>query len=202
MIDLKNVASALASRGFESHCFDSTAQAAAFLLADLPAGDDVAIGGCMTALQMGLKEQLIENGHRVLWHWDVSHAERHPVLREAMNAPQYVCSANAVTADGLIVNIDGTGNRVAATCYGPKTVYFIIGRNKIVEGGYQQAVRRIKQVACPANARRLNLDTPCAGGECNVSQCKNPMCCAVVALEHATTGHRMVALLVDEELGF
>ena len=202
MTDLNHVARALEARGFQTHCFKEAAEAAAFLLEDMPAGETVAIGGCMTARQMGLKEQLIAAGHPVIWHWDVPHAERHDTLREAMSAPLYVCSANALTADGLIVNIDGTGNRVAATCYGPKTVYFIIGRNKIVEGGYQQAIRRIKQVACPANARRLNLDTPCAKGECSAAQCKNPMCCAVVSLEHAVSAHRMVALLVDEALGF
>ena len=98
--------------------------------------------------------------------------------------------------------LDGTGNRVAAMCDGPETVYILVGRNKLVEGGYQQAVRRVKQVACPQNARRLNLDTPCANGPCDVSACKKPMCNVIVSLEHPLTGHRICVMLIDEDLGY
>ena len=204
MTDIKKVCGALSARGFEAHCMRTAEEASAFILADLPAGETIAIGGCMTAREMALDQRLREAGHPVLWHWDVAHADRFATLHEAMHAPRYICSANAVTEYGLMVNIDGTGNRVAAMCYGPDVVYILIGRNKIVEGGYQQAVRRIKQVACPLNARRLGLDTPCAreGGACSVSECRNPMCSAVVSLERAPTGHRMVALLIDEALGY
>ena len=83
-------------------------------------------------------------------------AERPALLHEAMNAPLYVCSANAITEDGLMVQIDlaRLGNCIGAMCYGPGTVYVPIGRNKTVSGGYAQAVKRIKEVACPQNARR------------------------------------------------
>jgi len=103
-----------------------------------------------------------------------------------------------------MVQIDGTGNRVAALCYGPGTVYVVIGRNKIVEGGYQQAVKRIKQVACPANARRLNLPTPCGQtGSCDVANCKaGSMCHMTVAFDGAPGGKRTQVVLINEELGY
>lgn len=205
MIDtLEKTAQALRKRGFEAAVFATAAEAAAYLAGDMPAGQTVAFGGSMTAKQMGLDALLRENGHPVLWHWEVPPANRPALLREAMNAPLYVCSANALTESGLIVQIDGNGNRVAAMCYGPSTVYVVVGKNKLVSGGYHQAIRRIKQVACPLNARRQNLDTPCAkeGGSCDSAHCEQSMCHMTVAFDRAPNGKRAVVLLVDEDLGY
>ena len=108
-----------------------------------------------------------------------------------------------LSEQGEIVNIDGNGNRVAAMCYGPSTVYVVIGRNKLVEGGLQQAVKRIKSVACPNNARRQGIDTPCAKtGSCDVSACKTSMCHMTVSFDLAPNGKRTCVLLIDEELGY
>ncbi len=201
---LERTAEALRRRGFEATVFSAAAQAGEYLLADMPAGQTVALGGCMTAKEMNLPELLRAHGHEVLWHWEVAPAERPALLHEAMNAPVYVCSANAITADGLMVNIDGNGNRVAAMCYGPGTVYVLIGRNKLVEGGYAQAVRRIKEVACPKNARRQGLDTPCAkeDGACRPLECAHSMCHVTASFERAPGGKRTVVLLIDEDLGY
>ena len=200
---LVRTAEALRARGFEAEVFATAKEAANFILADIPAEKTVAIGGSMTVKQMGIETLLREKGHTVLWHWEAAPADRPALLHEAMNAPVYLCSANALTEDGLMVQIDGNGNRVGAMCYGPGVVYVIIGRNKLVEGGYQQAVRRIKSVSCPQNARRLNLDTPCGKtGSCNVSACAKPMCSLFLALERAPGGKRTQVLLVDEELGY
>lgn len=200
---LEKTAAALRRRGFEAAVFSSAADAADFVLSDMPSGQTVAIGGSMTVKEMGLHEKLRAAGHPVLWHWEVSPAERPALLHEAMNAPLYLCSANAVTQDGLIVQIDGNGNRVAAMCYGPGTVYVLIGRNKIVEGGYAQAVRRIKSVACPQNARRQGLDTPCAAeGVCKAGECRHSMCHMTVSFDLAPNGKRTVVLLIDEQLGY
>ena len=200
---LVKVKKALEARGFETLCFDTAAEASAFVRGDIAADALVAIGGCMTAKEMGLHTSLREDGHEVLWHWEVTPAERSELLHRAQQADVYLCSANALTEDGLMVQIDGTGNRVAAMCYGPKNVYVIIGRNKIVEGGYAQAVKRIKQIACPANARRFGFDNPCATvGKCNVAECKRSMCHAFLALEGAPGGNKTKVLLVDEDLGY
>ena len=202
MNQLEKIAEKLRERGFDAAVFATKEDASAYILPDMPAGAQVAIGGSMTVKEMDLQTKLRENGHEVLWHWEAAPAERPALLHKAMNAPVYLASANAITTDGLMVQIDGTGNRVAALCYGPSTVYVIIGRNKIVEGGYQQAVKRIKSVACPSNARRLNLDTPCAkDGNCNVSACKASMCKMFVAFELAPNGKRTQVVLVNEDLG-
>ena len=201
---LETIAAKLRDRGFDAAVFATREEASAFILSDIPAGAQVAIGGSMTIKEMDLQTKLREQGHDVLWHWEVPHAERHALLHKAMNAQVYLSSANAITTDGLMVQIDGTGNRVAALCYGPDTVYVVIGRNKIVEGGYQQAVKRIKQVACPANARRLNLPTPCGQtGSCNVSECKaGSMCHMTVAFDGAPGGKRTQVVLINEDLGY
>lgn len=200
---LEKAAAALRGRGFETLIFNTGAQAVEYVRKDIPQGNSVAFGGSMTAKQLGLSDLMREDGHTVLWHWEAAPENRPAVLREAMLADTYICSANALTDDGLMVQIDGTGNRVAAMCYGPKTVYVLIGRNKLVSGGYAQAVSRIKQVACPANARRLGLATPCAEtGKCNAGACKRSMCHAFLALEGAPTGNHMKVILIDEELGY
>ena len=98
-------------------------------------------------------------------------------------------SANALTADGRIVNIDGNGNRVAASVGGPKKVMYVIGRNKIVEGGIDDAIARIKRCACPPNCRRLGKQTPCAlTGKC--ADCDSPdrICKVTVVFDRRPTG--------------
>ena len=199
---LNRAADALRRRGFDAAVFSSAAEAADYILQDVPAGADIAIGGSMSVKQMALHERLRAHGHTVFWHWEVPPQERPALLHRAMACPVYLCSANALTEDGLIVQIDGNGNRVAAMCYGPQTVYVIIGRNKLVCGGYAQAVRRVKQEACPQNARRQGLDTPCASGSCNVGACKKYMCAVTASFDRAPGGKRTQVVLVDEELGY
>ena len=199
---LSRAADGLRRRGFDVAVYATAAEAADYVLQDIPAGADVAIGGSMTVKQMVLHERLREQGHTVLWHWEVPPQERPALLHRAMACPVYLCSANALTEDGLIVQIDGNGNRVAAMCYGPQTVYVIIGRNKLVCGGYAQAVRRVKQEACPPNARRQGLDTPCASGACDSGACQNSMCAVTAAFDRAPGGKRTQVVLVDAELGY
>ncbi len=200
---LHQTAAALAARGFEPHVFDTAEQAAAFALSLAAPGAVVAVGGSMTIKDLGLADRLRENGHEVLWHWEAAADEKAAVLSRAMHADLYLASANALTESGVIVQIDGTGNRVGAMTYGPKTVCLIVGKNKLVSGGYAQAVARIKREACPQNARRLGLDTPCAKtGRCSVAECKNSMCSVISSFERAPGGRRFVVLLVNEELGY
>ena len=201
---LQSAADGLRRRGFDVAVFSTAKEAADYVLSDVPEGASVAIGGSMSVKQLDLHTRLREKGHTVLWHWEVPPAQRPELLHRAMNCPVYLCSANALTADGLIVQIDGNGNRVGAMCYGASTVYLIIGRNKLVQGGMQQAVRRIKQVACPLNARRQGLSTPCAadGGACDTAACASSMCNITASFERAPGGKRTQVVLVDEELGY
>lgn len=200
---LHETAAALAARGFESHVFEDAGQVAAFVLDQAAPDALVAVGGSMTIKNLGLADLLREKGHEVLWHWEAAPADRPAVLARAMHADLYLASANALTEDGLIVQVDGTGNRIAAQIYGPKTVCLIVGRNKIVSGGTAQAVSRIKQEACPKNAQRLGLNTPCAKtGKCDVSACTGSMCAVTASFERAPGGKRFIVLLVNDDLGY
>lgn len=150
-----------------------------------------------------MKRCLRANGHKVLWHWETPKSERPALLREAMNAPLYVCSANAVTEDGLMVQIDGTGNRVGAMCYGPGTVYVLIGRNKIVSGGYAQAVKRIKEIACRrTRAASISIPHVPKRGIAIPPGARNPWCRVTVAFDHAPGGKRTQVVLINEDLGY
>ena len=115
----------------------------------------------VTVKQSGITDILRARGNTVYFHWEVDKSEIAKTRKLASQADVYLCSSNAVTADGKLVNIDGTGNRVASMFYGPDRVYIICGRNKLVENE-EQAVERIKNKACPPNARRLVLERPAA----------------------------------------
>lgn len=176
--------------------------AAAWVLQHIEKGKTVGIGGCMTVQQLGLADLLRSEGHKVYWHWEAAKEEMTAVRSLANAADVYLCSANAVTADGRLVNIDGTGNRLAATIWGPGEVIFLIGKNKI-GGTLDEAIERIKTIACPQNARRLKLNTPCAvTGKC--SDCSSPqrMCGATLILDRAVGSHPITVVLIDEDLGY
>jgi hypothetical protein len=101
------------------------------------------------------------------------------------------------------VNIDGNGNRVAASIFGPKRVVFVVGHNKIVDGGIDAAIDRIKREACPPNCRRLNKKTPCAAtGTC--ADCSSPdrICKVTVVMDRRPSQTDAYVLLVDEDLGY
>ena len=115
----------------------------------------------------------------------------------------FLLSANAITEDGRIVNIDGNGNRVAASISGPKKVVYAIGRNKIVRGGIDAAIARIKEKACPPNCVRLGKRTPCAAtGKC--ADCDSPdrICKVTAVFDRRPTGTPTAVYVVDADLGF
>ena len=198
---VKQVAEAMAARGFEVAFAERAAQAREIALAMIQPGQSVGIGGSMTIRELGLADALARQGHSVYWHWD---APGEQTLEQARQADVYLASANAVTRDGCIVNIDGRGNRVASLLQGPATVILIVGQQKLVDGGLNTAIARIRQQACPPNAKRLGLDTPCAHtGICNARACgEDCMCRAITMLEHPTRGRRVAVILVEETIGY
>ena len=124
-------------------------------------------------------------------------------MRHELTCDLFLTSANALTADGRLVNVDGNGNRVAASIFGPKRVVFVVGRNKIVDGGIDAAIDRIKREACPPNCRRLNKKTPCAAtGVC--ADCSSPdrICSVTVVMDRRPSRTDVQVLLVDEDLGY
>lgn len=188
--------------GYTAKVFATGEEAKAYLLSAIPTTDTVGVGGSMTVQQLGLAEALRARGQQVSWHWGVPADQVAEMRRLASTADTYLCSANAILPDGRIVNIDGFGNRLAATLYGPKKVYMIVGENKLADT-LDAAMDRIKNVSCPRNAKRLNLKTPCAVlGRCTDCSSPDRMCHATLILDRKPNAHPVEILLVAQELGY
>lgn len=199
---MSNAIYTLVRKGFTVHHAASQAEAKAIVMKMIPEGASVGFGGSITIRDMNIYEELKEQGHPVHWHWK-NDEPKPEVFRSAANADIYLVSANAITADGCLVNIDGTGNRVGAMISGPRQVIVVAGANKLVNGSIPQALARIKSVACPLNARRLGLDTPCAReGKCDAANCQRSMCNVTSIIERPLGGNKITIVLVDEELGY
>lgn len=199
---MTNTIYALVHKGFTVHHAATKEEAAAIVLGLIPEGASVGFGGSVTVRDMGLYAALKGEGHPVYWHWE-NDVPKPDVFALAANADVYLTSSNAITADGCLVNIDGTGNRVGAMIAGPKQVIVIAGANKLVAGNVPQGIARIKSVACPLNARRLGKDSPCAmTGKCDAANCERSMCNVTSIIERPVGGHKITLVLVDEEMGY
>ena len=199
---MSEAAESLKKRGFNVVECASGAEAKKYLLSVIAPDNSVGIGGSVSVEQLGIYEDLTERGNSVYWHWRAS-GDMNEERKKASASDVYLCSANALLSDGRLINIDGTGNRLGATLWGPGHVYFVIGKNKIVEGSLEDGISRIKNTAGPANAKRLGLSTPCAlTGKC--SDCTSPqrMCGAVVIIEKNLGSHPITVIMTDEELGY
>ncbi len=199
MADIEKTIANLKKRGFEASYFNTGKEAADYIVSELK-GQTVGIGGSKTVETLGLFERLASD-NSVYWHWKQEAAE---ARKKAAEADVYICSANAVAETGEIVNIDGMGNRLAATLFGKKRVIFIIGINKITED-YDRAVWRARNIAAPLNARRFNLNTPCTKGELKCHDCSSSqrICRALSVLWEKMTGtEKAEVIIVGEELGY
>ena len=194
----------LLKKNFEGHRFHTsyfpTKEEAAEYLTGKIHGELVGFGGSMTVKEMGLDECLSKD-NEIVWHWLTPGQE---ARLKARDASVYILSANGVSETGEIVNIDGTGNRLAASLFGPKRVFYVVGRNKI-EPDLPAAMKRARNVAAAKNARRLQTKTPCAadgGKQCY--ECTSPerICCATVILERPCQGMEVEIIFIDEDLGF
>ena len=199
-MDLRKTAENMKARGFTVRCYATASEAAAALAEELR-GRTVGIGGSMTVAQMGLAEMLERQGCTV---YARSRSMSPAEAEQAGRAERYISSANGIDETGEIVNIDGTGNRVAATLYGPQKLYLIAGRNKLAPT-LQDAVWRARNIAAPLNARRLNKKTPCTVGEPKCHDCRSPeRICRGMTIHMAPmkgVGETIV-VLIDEELGY
>ena len=187
----------LEDRGYAVEVFASGAEAAAYLDGAVD-GKSVGFGGSMTLDRLGLYDALGKH-NTVVWHWK---QDAGPARREGMFTDVYLSSANGLAETGEIVNIDGTGNRVAATLFGHEKVYFVIGRNKLAPT-YEEALWRARNIASPKNAQRLGKKTPCAVKGDRCYDCKSPerICRGLVTLWGPMMGMETEILLVDEDLG-
>ncbi len=201
--DVEKTLKALKARGIEAGYADNAEQAREIVSAMVSDKSTVGIGGSITVRELDLENLLLSKGCIVFWHWHgANQEEQDAIRRRAMNADYYICSSNALTVDGRLVNIDGTGNRVGSMVFGPRRAIIIVGINKLTEN-LDTAIERIKTEACPPNARRLNRKTPCAEtGQC--PDCRSPhrMCNVTAIIEGKPGSIDMDVLIVGEELGY
>jgi hypothetical protein len=164
----------------------------------------IGVGGSLTIRGLGILEKLEAQGCTVYDHWKpgLSKENTLEIRKSQMTSDLFLSSTNAVTLNGELVNIDGIGNRVNSINFAPGKVILVVGYNKIVED-VQEAIKRIKNVAAPLNARRLNIDVPCAKmGKCVDCNSPNRICRVIVIHERKPSLTDILIILVGEELGF
>ena len=196
----KRVLAGLASRNMTGHWAPDRAAALREALALIPEGASVTMGGCMSAHEIGLVDALKKGNYRFLDR-DAT-ADKRGAMLAAYDADVFLSSANAMSEDGELVNVDGNANRVSAIAQGPRKVVFIVGVNKVCPD-LDSALKRARGVAAPINAQRFGLSTPCSKtGSC--ADCKSPdtICCQILITRFSHHPGRIHVVLVGEPLGF
>ncbi|MDO9509210.1 MAG: lactate utilization protein [Thermovirgaceae bacterium] len=198
------VVKALEANGFKALYVATAAEAVKAVLDLVPKGSSVGVPGTSTIRELGLPGELESRGCKIFQHWDPSLApeDRPKRWEDEIASDVYLTSSNGVTMDGMLVNIDGTGNRVAGMAWAKKRIIFVVGINK-VSRDVQSSLQRIRDVATPVNALRLGMDLPCTKvGHC--VDCKSPQraCRAVLILERAPFGRDAHVIIVGENLGY
>lgn len=201
MADIEKLRKNLESQGYTTNFFSTKEEAANYLCEALH-DETIGIGGSMTVDAMELYDRLREN-NTVYWHWKWE--DKAAALAGAAAANVYLCSVNGVAETGELVNIDGTGNRLAASVYGKKKVYLVIGTNKIVPT-LDAAIYRARNIAAPMNTRRFGFTTPCAvGKEMKCYDCSHPqrICKGMQIFLRKMNGvEECEVVIVDEALGY
>ena len=195
----QTVIKGLESRNMNGFYATSKEEALKIALSLIPENSTVAMGGCTSANEIGLIDALKNGKYKYI---DRALMEPRESLMAAYDADIFLASANAMTSDGVLVNIDGNSNRVSCIAQGPRKVVFIVGMNKVCDD-LDSAMKRARTVAAPANAQRFNIDTPCKKtGRC--FDCKTPdtICCQFLITRYSKHPGRINVILVNENLGF
>ena len=192
----------LISRHFEACYCKTKEEALAKALSLIPEGAVVSWGGSQTAQQMGLIDAVQNGNFRAIDRFaGTTPEEKERISRDGMFSDVFITSANAMSLDGQMVNIDGNGNRVAAIIYGPKSVIVVAGMNKVVDT-VEDALRRARTIAAPQNKQRFANATPCDGtGVCADCKAEGCICNQIVITRHCRPVGRIKFILVGEDLG-
>ena len=194
------VVKGLESRNMRGYFAADRQEALRLALELIPEGSSVTMGGAMSAHEIGLVEALKAGNYRFIDR--DAYSDKRAAMLMAYDADVFLSSANAITEDGVLVNIDGNANRVSAIAQGPRKVVFIVGVNKICPD-LDSAMKRARNVAAPINAQRFGLSTPCAKtGAC--MDCKSPdtICCQFLITRYSKHKDRIHVILVNDSLGF
>ena len=212
-VELESVAEALRRNNMDVFCLQSAAEVVPLLKTLIQPGDTVAVGGSRTLEECHVLSLLRNGDYCFLDRYEpgLSAEQVRDIFISSLGADVYLCSANAVTERGEVYCVDGNGNRIAALCYGPRSVVMVVGCNKLVPD-LAAAQRRVKTVAAPSNTARLHCATPCAksgscigvDGEFCTDGCASDarICCSYLTLGRQRVPGRVKVVLVAEPLGF
>ena len=195
----KTVIKGLKSRNMSGYYAADKEEAVKLALELIPEGSTISMGGCASAHEVGLIKALEAGNYNYIDRAKLSPRES---LMAAYDSDIFLSSANAITSDGIMVNIDGNSNRVSCIAQGPRKVVFIVGMNKVCPD-LDDAMKRARNVAAPANAQRFDIKTPCKEkGKC--FDCKSPdtICCQFLITRYSRHTGRIHVILVNENLGF
>lgn len=191
------------SRNMKGYYAASKEEALKIALELIPENSSVTMGGAMSAREIGLVDALKSGNYRFIEREDAKTPdEKRQATLDGYDADYFLTSANAMTEDGVMINIDGNSNRVSFIAHGPKHVIAIVGMNKICSD-VDAAMKRARNVAAPINAQRFGLQTPCAKtGAC--MDCKSPdtICCQFLITRYSRHEGRIHVILVNDNLGF
>ena len=193
----------LARRNIEAFYCPTSREAVDKLLEMIPQGSSVTWGGSMSIRDIGIPAALADAGKYEVYDRDKApdRAAATEIYLKAFSCDYYLSSANAITEDGVIVNIDGTGNRVAAITFGPRNVIFVIGMNKLTQN-VDAALARARSLAAPVNTARFDIQTPCKlDGVCHNCLSDDCICNYIHYLRHSPKGKHKV-ILVGESIGY
>ena len=193
----------LKQRHFDAYYCADREEALKKALELIPEGASVGWGGCMSAEAIGLIDAVRHGPYRAIdRNQCTTMDERVRAMKQAMLADVFLTGANAISLDGQMVNIDGTGNRVAAVVYGPETVLVIAGMNKVADT-LEDAVRRARTIAAPVNCQRFHKQTPCSvTGACADCKSDDCICNQILINRKCHPAGRIKFIIVGEELGF
>ncbi|MHB1394287.1 MAG: lactate utilization protein [Clostridia bacterium] len=201
--NIQRLISNLELRNIDAYYFENIQQACDKVVEMIPLDSTVGIGNSQTLIKMNISKILSERGN-VVFDKTMAKSKEEITLqkRKSLLADWYITGTNAISAEGHLVNIDHSGNRVAAMLYGPEKVIVVIGTNKIVNT-LDEAVKRVRNISAPANAKRAGLNPPCVElGKCVDCQSTERACYNFVVIEGQAVKGRMTVFIVNESLGF
>ena len=206
---INHVIKALKKNDIKGKYFKTHEEAVNWLMNKIPEGSVVGVGGSRTLLQTGTIDRLMEadKAGKIKfinrWREGITPKEERQTRYDNLSADIFLTSTNAITHNGKLVNIDGQANRIAAMAFGPRKVYFLVGRNKIVKD-VEAGIERTRMVAAAKNAARYEFPSPCKEtGICDEENCYGTRICNfILIIERGFNPRRMTVLMIDEDLGY
>ena len=196
----QKVIKGLESRNMSGYYAENKEEALKIALSLIPEGSSIGMGGAMSVHEIGLSDALKKGNYNFIDRDAIE--DKRKAMLDTYDADVFLSGVNALSDDGVLINIDGNANRVSAIAQGPKKVVFIVGMNKVCPD-VDSAMKRARSVAAPINAQRFGLDTPCSKiGTC--FNCKSPdtICCQFLITRYSRHKDRIHVILVNDHLGF